>query len=338
MFTVKSLRARVDRLPRVRILDLPTALHQMPRLSKTLKGPRLWMKRDDCTGLAFGGNKERKAEFVMADALKRKADVVVTTGPIQSNHSRATAAAARKVGLGVVLVLKGKEPQRHDGNLLIDNLLGADVRYVDAGKSDVNSLMGKVAEELQREGHTPYIIPGGASYSVGAVAYVDAMLELVAQSEKSGVKIDFLIHAAGSGGTQAGLVLANRALDLGIDILGISVEKNHDSCSHLTNKTVDIANEASKLLNMAVTVNRKDVIVVEGYGGEGYEVLSSECLDAMRLVAQTEGIILDPVYTGKAMAGLIDMARSKRFGKEDNVVFIHTGGTPALFPYREELV
>jgi L-cysteate sulfo-lyase len=178
------------------------------------------MKRDDCTGLAFGGNKERKAEFVMADALKRKADVVVTTGPVQSNHARATAAAARKVGLRVVLVLKGKEPQEYDGNLLLDNLLGADVRYVDAGKSDVNSEMGKIAEELEGEGHTPYIIPGGASYSVGAVAYVNAMLELVTQSKKNGIKIDFLVHATGSGGTQAGLVLANTALDLGIDILG----------------------------------------------------------------------------------------------------------------------
>jgi len=329
---------RIDKLPRVRILNLPTPLEKMERLSKTLKGPHLWMKRDDCTGLAFGGNKERKAEFVIADALKRKADVVVTTGPVQSNHSRSTAAAARKLGLRAVLILQGKKPQKRDGNLLLDYLLGAEVRYVDAEKPDINSVMKETAEELEQEGHVPYIIPGGASYSVGAVAYVNAMLELVTQSQKTGLKIDCLVHATGSGGTQAGLVLANKALNLGIDILGISVEGDHDSCRHLARKTIASANAASTLLNTKVTVESKNVTIIEGYAGKGYEILSPECLNAIKLVAQTEGVILDPVYTGKAMAGLIDMIKRGHFRKEDNVVFIHTGGTPALFPYREELI
>ena len=310
----------------------------MARLSKTMKGPDLWIKRDDCTGLAFGGNKERKAEFVIADALKRKADVIVTTGSVQSNHARAMAAAARRLGLRVVLILRGKEPLKYDGNLLLDHLLGADVRYVDPGTLDINSITKNIVEELEQEGHVPYVIPGGASYSVGAVAYVNAMIELVTQSQKIGLKIDYLVHATGSGGTQAGLVLANKALDLGIDIHGIYVEKGHDSCIHLAGKIVEIANAVSKLLNIKVTVESKNVTIVEGYAGKGYEILSSECLDAISLVAQTEGVMLDPVYTGKAMAGLIDMIKHKHFKKGDNVVFIHTGGTPTLFPYREELV
>jgi len=338
LFTAGELRARIDKLPRVRILNLPTPFEEMPRLSKTLKGPNLWIKRDDCTGLAFGGNKERKAEFVIADALKRKADVAVTTGPVQSNHARAIAAAARKLGLEIVLVLRGKKPQKYDGNLLLDHLLGADIRYVDADTSDISSVMKEIAEELEQEGHVPYVIPGGASYPVGAVAYVNAMLELVIQSQKTGLTIDYLVHATGSGGTQAGLVLANKALDLGIDVLGIHVEKDHDSSTHLADKTAEIADGVAKLLNIKVTVESKDVTVVEGYAGKGYGILSSKCLDAISSVAKIEGVLLDPVYTGKAMAGLIDMIQHRHFRKEDNVVFIHTGGTPALFPYREELV
>lgn len=338
MITARELRASTNKLPRVRILNLPTPLEEMPRLSKTLKGPRLWIKRDDCTGLAFGGNKERKAEFAVADALEKKADVVVTTGPVQSNHARATAAAATKLGLAVVLVLRGEKPQEFDGNLLLDRLLGADIRYVCAGMRDINSTMSEIAEELERKGHAPYVIPGGASYSVGAVAYVNAMLELVAQSREADLKIDYLVHAAGSGGTQAGLVLANEALNLGIGILGVSVEKGDDSRTQLALKTAEIANAGGTLLNVEVNVKPKNVLLVEGYAGKGYGILSPECLDAIRLMAQTEGIILDPVYTGKAMAGLIDMIRNSRFRKDDNVVFVHTGGTPALFPYRKELV
>jgi len=338
LLTTKELKARIDKQPRVRILNLPTPLEKLNRLSKTLKGPNLWMKRDDCTGLTFGGNKERKAEFVIADALKRKADVLITTGPIQSNHARATAAAARKLGLRAVLVLTGKKPKGCDGNLLLDHLLGAEVRYIETGKPNINLVMKEIADELEQEGHVPYVVPEGASYSVGAVAYVNAMLELVTQSQKNGLKIDYIAHAAGSGGTQAGLVLANEALHLGIDILGVSVEKDHDSCIRLASKTVDIANAAGKLLNIKVAVGPKDVTLVEGYAGKDYGILSSQCINAIKSVAQTEGIILDPVYTGKAMAGLIDMVKHRRFKKEDTVVFIHTGGTPALFPYGEGLI
>jgi len=210
--TIQTLKAKIDRLPRVKLLNLPTPLEEMPHLTKILNGPRLWIKRDDCTGLAFGGNKERKAEFVMADALRKKADVVITTGPVQSNHARATAAAAGKLGLKAVLVLRGRKPESYDGNPLLHYLLGADIRFVDVDWRQIDSVLKEKAERLKEEGHVPYVIPSGASYSVGGVAYVNAMVELLTQAQGLNLKIDCIIHAVGSGGTQAGLVLANKAL------------------------------------------------------------------------------------------------------------------------------
>jgi L-cysteate sulfo-lyase len=334
--TVENVKQKLCNVPRIRLLNLPTPLEEMPRLTKLLKGPRLWIKRDDCTGMAFGGNKERKTEFVMADALNRKADVVITTGATQSNHARATAAAARKVGLKSVLVLRGVKPRGYDGNLLLDYLLGADIRFISEeelshGKPNP---MEKIAEELKGEGHTPYIIPGGASYPVGATAYVNAMLELLEQAQEKNFEITSLVHASGSGGTQAGLVLANKALDARIDVEGICVEPN---TGWLTRETVKIANGTAKLLKMDVTVGPGDVNLVEEYAGE-YGTLTPEASEAIKLLAKTEGILLDPVYTGKAMAGLIDMIKHGRFKGEDNLVFIHTGGTPALFSYRKDLI
>jgi len=336
MQTITGLQARIDRLPRIRLVNLPTPLAEMPRLSKALGGPRLWIKRDDCTGLAFGGNKERKAEFAIADALSKKADVVITTGPVQSNHARATVAAARKVGLNVVLVLKGEKPRSHDGNLLLDHLFGAEIRFFHGTETswEKNQPMEKIAKELMDEGHVPYIIPGGASYPVGTVAYANTLIELLNQAQGFDFKIDYIVHAAGSGGTQAGLVLANKALKSKINILGISAEPY---CDWLVEKTVDIANRAAKLLDIKVNVEPKDVTLIKDYAGEAYGVLTPEALDAIKLVAQTEGILLDPVYTCKAMAGLIDMIKHGRFDKNENVVFVHTGGTPALFAYRKDL-
>lgn len=334
METIEKLKTKIDRLPRAKLVNLPTPLQEIPRLTKLLKGPRLWMKRDDCTGLAFGGNKERKAEFVLADALSKRADVVITSGGIQSNHARATAAAARKLGLKVVLIIYGKEPKSYDGNLLLDYLLGADVRFVNVGGSKLVTVLKRTAEELKGKGHVPYVIPGGASYSVGAVAYVDAMLELLTQAEEMGFKIDYVVHAAGSGGAQAGLILANKAVKSGIEVLGMCVEPVN---GWLLKRTVEIANEAAELLGLKVAVKPSDVTLIKDYAGE-YGVLTSEVLNAIKLVAQTEGIVLDPVYTGKAMAGLMEMVRQGRFKKDDNVVFFHTGGVPALFPYKKDLV
>jgi len=331
---INELLGKISKIPRVNLVDLPTPFQEMPRLSKCLNGPKLWIKRDDCTGLAFGGNKERKMEFALADALHRRADVVITTGDIQSNHARATTAAAKKLGLKAILVLRGKKPKNYSGNLLLDYLLGADIRFVQVGSQESRSIMEEIAEKVKKEGHIPYIIPGGASYPTGAVAYVNAMAELLTQANDIGIKVNYLVHAAGSGGTQAGLILANKTLKTNVKTLGMCVEPDGD---HLAEKTVEIANGSAKILGSKETVNLKDVVLIEDYVGQGYGVLTKEVTKAIKLAAQTEGILLDPVYTGKAMAGLIDMIKQRRFEKNDNVVFIHTGGTPALFAYNTKL-
>ena len=337
MITVRELQKRIDSFARVRLVNLPTPLQKMPRLTQALNGSKLWVKRDDSTGLAFGGNKERKTEFALGDALSKKADVVITAGPVQSNHSRATAAAATKLGLKVILVLSGEKPQVYDGNLLLDWLIGADIRFLGGKteKSGRSRVMDEIAEEMRRQGHVPYIIPAGASYPPGAIAYANAMLELLEQAKLCGFEIDCVVHAAGSGGTQAGLVLANKAVGSKARIVAVSAEPHgHDE---LVRKTVEIANETAELLGIDTTVNSDDVVLNEDYAGEAYEVPTKESLEAIRLVAQTEGIMLDPVYTGRAMAGIIDLTRKGYFEKDENVVFVHTGGTPALFPYRKEL-
>jgi L-cysteate sulfo-lyase len=298
----------------------------------------LWIKREDCTGLAFGGNKERKAEFALGDALSKKADVVITVGPVQSNHSRATAAAASKLGLKAILVLSGKKPSSFDGNLLVNSLLGAEIRFLKGKptKLDRVRFTEEIAADLRKKGQIPYVIPAGASYPPGAIAYVNAMLELLSQAKRDCFRIDHIVHAAGSGGTQAGLVLANKALGSSISILGVCAEPHVKA--KLVEETVEIAGGTAKLLNLHVTVKPDDVILDEDYAGEAYEEPTPEALKAIKLVAQTEGILLDPIYTGRAMAALIDLIKQGHFEKDDNIVFIHTGGTPTLFPYREDLI
>jgi len=337
LITAEELQRRIDRLPRVRLVNLPTPLEKMPRLSSALNGPQLWIKREDCTGLAFGGNKERKAEFALGDALSKKADVVITVGPAQSNHARATAAAARKLGLRVILVLSGEKPSSYDGNLLVNSLLGAEIRFLEGKpkKHDRMRFTEEIAADVRKKGQIPYVIPAGASYPHGAIAYVNAMLELLSQAKKGDFRIDHVVHAAGSGGTQAGLVLANKALGSEVTILGICAEPHIKD--KLAKETVEIAGGAAKLLNLDVIVKTDDVILNENYAGKAYEEPTPEALKAIKLVAQTEGILLDPIYTGRAMAGLIDLIKQSRFKKNDNIVFIHTGGTPTLFPYKREL-
>lgn len=338
MITAKELQKKIDKFPRVKLVNLPTPLEKMPRLTKLLNGSQLWIKREDCTGLAFGGNKERKAEFAMGDALSKRADIVITVGPIQSNHSRATAAAARKLGLKVVIVLTGEKPSSYDGNLLLNHLLGAEIRFLEGtpSKLDRARFMEEIAADLRKKGHAPYVIPSGASYPPGAIAYANAMLELFEQARNHNFRIDHVVHAAGSGGTQAGLVLANKALGSKVNVLGICAEPH--TKDELGKKTIEITKATAKVLDIDIVVKPNDVVLNEDYAGEAYEMPTSEALNAIRLVAQTEGILLDPIYTGRAMAGLISLIRQGHFEKGDNIVFIHTGGTPALFPYRREFV
>lgn len=326
---------QLGRLPRLRLATLPTPLEEMPTLSAYLGGPRLLVKRDDMTGLAFGGNKVRKLEYLLGEAVDRGCDVVVTVGAAQSNHARATAAAARRLGLDAVLVLAGDEPLERQGNLLLDTIFGADIRVVDTDDDYV--LMGVVediARDLQRRGRAPYVIPPGGSAALGAAAYANAGLELLDQLNTRGVHADAIVHATGTGGTQAGLYTACRLMQTRMEIIGVSAGPSRDVA---TARVRSLVEDLCGLLGIDWRPHPDDIVVTDEYVGERYAVATPEGLDAIRLVARTEGLLLDPVYTGKAMAGLIDQVRRGRFRPDQSVVFWHTGGQPALFAYAAAL-
>lgn len=328
---MQNINGLINRVPRIRLANLPTPLEEMPRLSKVLGCPRLLIKRDDLTGLIFGGNKVRKLEFEMAEAKNKGADVVITDGVLQSNHARTVVTAARKLGMKIVLVLRGKEPKEYNGNLLLDRIFGADIRFVRAEWHETGAITKKVVGELQREGHNPYVIY--FSSPLGSVGYVNAFLELTAQARKMKFKIDYIVHAAGSGGTQAGLIVGNNALKAGTEVIGISVEPDGD---WLLNTTVETADGCAKLLGLEFSITPEDVKLIYDYVGKGHGVLTGEVIDTIKLVAETEGILLDPVYTSKAMAGLIDLVKQGHFRRQENVVFLHTGGLPAIFAYKNK--
>ena len=325
---------QIGKLPRVRLATLPTPLEDAPRLSKMLDGPRILFKRDDNYGFAFGGNKARKLEFLIADAIEKGADTVITTGGLQSNHARLTAAAAKKYGMHPILVLRGDAPAEFDGNLLLDRLLGAEIRTIAADIRNTMPIMEDIAEEVRDGGGVPYVIPSGGSTPVGAVAYSNAMLEIVSQAVEMSVKVDHVAFSSGSGGTQAGLLFGAKALNFEGKILGISDGASRDPLVH---RVVDIANGCARLAGSHLSVSLKDVEFLDEYAGKGYGILQKEVVDAIVTVARTEGIFLDPVYTGKAMWGLIDLIHQGYFEKHETVAFIHTGGTPALFPYKNDL-
>lgn len=326
---------KIGRLPRVRLATLPTPLEEAPRLTKMLGGPRILFKRDDNNGFALGGNKARKLEFLIADAMQRGADTIITTGGVQSNHARITAAAAKRYGMRPILVLRGDSSAEYDGNLLLDKLFGAEIRIVAPDMRDTMPIMQDIAEEMRDGGREPYIIPSGGSNPVGAIAYSNAMLEITSQAIEMSVKVDHVVFASGSGGTQGGLLFGAKALNFQGRILGISDGASRDP---LIGKIVEIANGCARLIDSHVSVSLKDVDFLDQYAGKGYGILQKEVVDAIMTVAGTEGILLDPVYTGKAMWGLMDLIHQGYFEKDETVVFIHTGGTPALFAYRKELV
>jgi D-cysteine desulfhydrase family pyridoxal phosphate-dependent enzyme len=300
-----------------------------------LGGPRILFKRDDNDGFALGGNKARKLEFLIADAMQKGADTIITTGGVQSNHARITAAAAKRYGMRPILVLRGDSSAEYDGNLLLDKLFGAEIRIVAPDMRDTMPIMQDIAEEMRDGGREPYIIPSGGSNPVGAIAYSNAMLEIISQAVEMSVKVDHVVFASGSGGTQGGLLFGAKALNFQGRILGISDGASRDP---LVGKIVEIANGCARLIDSHVSVSLKDVDFLDQYAGKGYGILQKEVVDAIMTVAGTEGILLDPVYTGKAMWGLMDLIHQGYFEKDETVVFIHTGGTPALFAYRKELV
>jgi D-cysteine desulfhydrase family pyridoxal phosphate-dependent enzyme len=345
----KALRKRLEAFPRIRIADLPTPLEEARSLSALLGGPRVFIKRDDQTGLAMGGNKGRKLDFIMADVLKKKADVVVTWAGVQSNWCRSVAAASRKLGLKPILVLSKRPglPSEYDGNLLLDFLLDADIRIIEGkeGKAptaeEVTATLNGILDEEKSKGRNPYLAPIGGSEvggsmmePLGALSYVDAFLEITEQAESRGIKVSSIVHASGSGSTQAGLAVAAKALGGETRIVGISVSGKRED---MVKEVRGIAEVTARALKLGMPFSQEDIIVLDDYVGEGYGKLNKEAAEAIRTTALTEGVLLDPVYTGKAMAGLMALVKDGYFKKGEAVVFLHTGGTPALFPYREEL-
>ena len=322
-------------LPRVRLANLPTPLEELPRFSAALGGPRIFIKRDDLTGLALGGNKARKLEFLMADALAKGADVVITCGGGQSNHARQTAAAAAKLGLKCVLLLSGSPDQPVQGNLLLDRLLGAETRFVKVeGLFGFDEAGAALVTELRSQGHNPYFIPVGGSTTIGASAYVAAVGEIAQQLRHMGQKVSRLYIASGSAGTQAGTVLGAVYYQTGTEVIGVSVSSPREA---LEASVLDLANRTAAELGLGCEVTPAQVRVDDGYIGPGYARLTPQGAEAIRLLAQTEGIILDPVYTGKAMACLIDHVRRGVIGPDEAVLFLHTGGAAGLFAFAEEL-
>ncbi|HLE72758.1 MAG TPA: D-cysteine desulfhydrase family protein [Anaerolineales bacterium] len=308
-------------LPRVALALLPTPIQRLPRLTELLAGPQLSVKRDDQTGLAFGGNKTRKLETLCAAALAEGADMLVTTGSVQSNHCRQTAAAAAHLGLGCTLVLVGDETP-DSGNLLLDILFGADLRWTSKGQRD--SVLQIAFEETKAAGRRPYLIPYGGSNPTGAAAYAFALKEVIDQ----GPSPDWIVVATSSGGTQAGLLAGARMLNYRGRIIGISVNQSH---SELGPRIASLSEQVAVLLDEEFSMPESSVWVNDDYLGQGYAILGDAEGEAIRVFAQSEGLLLDPVYTGRAAAGLIDLIRKGFFDKKDEVLFWHTGGTPALF-------
>jgi L-cysteate sulfo-lyase len=324
----------LSRFPRVRLGHLPTPLEPMKRLSVNLGGPRLWIKRDDCTGLSTGGNKTRKLEFLLGEAIAAKADTIITQGATQSNHARQTAAAAAKLGMECHLLLEdrtGNDSPDYslNGNVLLDRLHGATVSKRHGG-ADMNAEMEALAGELRAKGKKPYVIPGGGSNPVGALGYVNAALELVSQANDLGLKVAHVVLATGSAGTQAGLVTGLVALNSGIPVLGISVRAPKEKQE---NNVFDLCRRTADHMGLSGVVKREHIVARDEYVGAGYGIPTPGMVEAVTLTARLEGILLDPVYSGKGMDGLIDLVRKGFFAKDSDIVFLHTGGSAGLFGY-----
>lgn len=332
----KELSLTLAKFPKVRLGHLPTPLEPMDRLSEILGGPRLWVKRDDCTGLSSGGNKTRKLEFLMADAQSKGANTIITQGATQSNHARQTTAAAAKLGMECHILLEDRTGSNDNnyilnGNVLLDRLHGASVSKRSGG-TDMNLEMQDFADALIEKGKKPYIIPGGGSNPIGALGYVNCARELTEQASEIGLKIDALVHATGSAGTQAGLVAGLAAIQSSIHLLGIGVRAPKDKQEQMV---FDLAQKTADYLDTGIEIERDKVRAICDYVGAGYGLPTDGMIKAVKLLAQSEGLLFDPVYSGKGLDGLIDQIKKGYFAGMDNVVFLHTGGSAALFGYPE---
>lgn len=317
--------------PRLHFAHLPTPIEPMPRLSATLKGPRLLVKRDDQTGLAFGGNKTRKLEYLLADAREQGAQTLVSAGAVQSNHCRQVAAAAARFGLDCILLLFGDPPDPPDANHLLHYLLGAEVIYTQ--REQMETRLEEVFQTASTKGRKPYLIPYGGSNSTGALGYVNAMLELAEQD----CHPDWIVFPSSSGGTQAGMLLGARITGYTGKILGISVD---EPAEVLKARIAHLATETADFIDKDWTFSPDEVLVNDGYTGGGYAVMGEPEIEAIQLFAEREALLVDPVYTGRAGAGLIDLIRHGFFPETDTVLFWHTGGGPAIFArkYQDRLI
>jgi L-cysteate sulfo-lyase len=326
----------LDHLPRHPLAQLPTPLGKLQRLTRELGGPELLIKRDDQTGLALGGNKTRKLEFLVGQALAQGADTLVTLGAAQSNHCRQTAAAAAQAGLQCELILNGNKPEVANGNLLLNELLGARLHWIE--RSQRAAKLKTLDTELRATGRKPYLIPVGGSNGVGATGYVVAMQELMEQLRAINQRVDHIVFGSSSGGTQAGLVLGARLAGFTGRVTGRSIDKNDPEHGEYEIEVAQIVNECARYIGAEVQLSAGDIEVVYGYKGEGYGIVGDLEREAIRLLAWTEGIVLDPVYAGRAFGALVDLIRKGRFLPREKVLFWHTGGAPALFAYARDLI
>jgi D-cysteine desulfhydrase len=308
---------------RLHFAHLPTPIEELPRLTKLLGGPRLFVKRDDQTGLAFGGNKTRKLEFLVAEAQAQGAKMLISAGAVQSNHCRQTAAAAARFGFECALVLTGEMPDQPSANLLLDRLFGAEIVHVPE-RADRDRLLQETFDRASQAGKKPYLVPYGGSSRVGALGYAFAMDELVKQD----LNPDWVVFGTSSGGTHAGLTLGKRLFGYKGKVLGISIDESE---AWLKAHVSTLASDASELLGERIDFSPEDVMAADAYCQAGYGVLTDAELEAIKMFANYEGLLLDPVYTGRAAAGLVDLVRKGFFNKEKTVLFWHTGGQPALF-------
>lgn len=325
----------IETLPRIALAQLPTPVEKLERLSRELDGPSLLIKRDDQTGLALGGNKTRKLEFLVGDALAKGCDTLVTVGAAQSNHCRQTAAAAAKAGLRCELILNGKRPETPNGNLLLNELFGATEHWIE--RSQRAEKLRALSVELAAKGRKPYAITVGGSNGVGATGYVVAMIELMEQLRSSGQRVDHILFGTSSGGTQAGIELGARITSYAGKLHGLSIDKNDPEHLEYETEVAQIANDCANYIGSDVRLTKEDIRVVYGYRGEGYGVVGDLERSGIRLMARAEGIVLDPVYAGRAFGALVDLIRQGAFRKDESVLFWHTGGAPALFAYAKDL-
>lgn len=321
------------KFPRRRYTPYFTPIQKLEHLTEYMGGPQIYIKRDDLLGLTGGGNKTRKLEFLMADALSKGADTIITCGAVQSNHCRLTLAAAVAEGLKCHLVLEQRVPNSYNehasGNNFLFHLLGVEGIHVVEGGSDMMAEMKKVADELAAQGRKPYIVPGGGSNEIGALGYVSCAQEILQQSFEMGVSFDHVVVTSGSTGTHAGVLTGLMGENAHIPVIGIGINKKKDI---QTRNVYDLCRRLCDKLGVP-EFSRDEVVVFDDYIGEGYSRVTDGMIKAVNLVAKTEAILLDPVYTGKTMDGMLDLIRKGVFRKDEKVLFLHTGGSPALFAY-----